>query len=221
VSDVCWSSYLNQFFILDYDHGKAFSLDESVGSREKLKEVLDFNKPKSILNYISNRKLDRCTCYGDTLLVALLNWQSKSIIEEYNLSNIQLIRTHTPPISCKENQNINSIRYNSTGSYIGVIVYEGTLGKQCQYFELREPHNMHAIRQIELGIDFSPRLLSLPKELFLASFYENAKYFLINSDGTLNETINYDRKISGSALINGKCLVVQTKSPYQLHFYDL
>lgn len=221
VTDVCWSSCLNQFLILDKDHGKAFSLDESVGGRAKLEEVLDFNETNGILGYIFKRQIQSCTCHRDTLLVALSNWRTESIIEEYNLSNRKSLRTHTPPISCKKNQNISSIRYNSTGSYIGVIVYEGTLGKQCQYFELREPHNMHAIRQIELGFDFFARLLSLPKEFFLVSFHTNAKCFLINSDGTLNETINYDTRISGSALINGKCLVAQTGSPYQLRFYDL
>ena len=219
VSDVCWSSYLNQFLILDSDHGTAFSLDDSVVGEEKLKPVLDFNKTTGFLNYFINRLWGSCTCYRDTLLVS--SFDRQSIVEEYNLSNMQLIRTHMPPISCKADQKINSIRYNSTGSQIGVLVCEGPLEKQRQYFELRESHNMHALSQVELGFGLYTRLLSLPNNKFLVSFRENNIYFLINSDGTLNETINYDGKILSNALINGKCLVVQTRDPCQLHFYDI
>jgi hypothetical protein len=68
-------------------------------------------------------------------------------------------------------------------------------------------------------------LLSLPNQQFLIHSSENKQFYLIDSnDGQLKQTIPYDAVIYSTALINEKCLVIQTDYKgydKQLRFYDL
>ena len=92
------------FFILDTKRRKLSSFDEGVNGKEKLKQILGFNKSKKSFRYFINQQMLSVTCYQETLSISSSDW--KPIIEEYNLTNCLLIRTHMPPISCEADQHI-------------------------------------------------------------------------------------------------------------------
>jgi hypothetical protein len=64
-------------------------------------------------------------------------------------------------------------------------------------------------------------LLTLPKQRFLVNVMYEQKFCLIDPNGQLKETIQYDANvINSTALINENCLVIQTERDL-LRFYDL
>lgn len=112
------------------------------------------------------------------------------------------------------------IRFSSNGTHLGLLLVED----DRFWFELRTPNDMNVLRITEIGRDKHCWLLSLPNEQFLTSIPTGRKFYLIDSTGKLNETIDYHgtaEHLLATALINEKCLVVYTNRPNQLHFYDL
>lgn len=218
IADVCWSSYFKKFLILDSKNAKLLALNINDSGINTVSEILDFNKSRGFFNYyFSSRKLDHMTCYQESLLVSI--YGSEIIIEEYKLSNRQLVQTYNVPYSCQRDQHLGQIQYNSSGSYLGVIVYEGNLSNCRQFFQLRKTYLMMILKQIELTHTSYIRLLPLPNDMFLAASCDK-KFFVINSKGTSHDTIDYEASISKTALINGKHLIILTRDS-QLRFYDL
>jgi hypothetical protein len=64
-------------------------------------------------------------------------------------------------------------------------------------------------------------LLGLPKQQFLLTSIREKKFYLIDANGQLKQTIEYDADAyMSTALINENCLVIQTDLNL-LRFYDL
>ncbi|CAF1246630.1 unnamed protein product [Didymodactylos carnosus] len=208
VWDMCWSSFLNQFLIPEYmGDSKLYSLD--ISSNNGLIPVLKLDG-----------RVPSCSCYEAILLVSSAG--KGSIIEVYEMTDSKLIRTYRPPVSCKKDQEIRMIRFNSNGTCVGVVL---TVGRFPHYasasFELRQASNMKVVQIVNLGKDSSD-VLALPNEQFLLSSHENRKLFLIDSNGQLKETIPYDTDVKSTAfLTDKKCLVIQTYESAELRFYDL
>jgi hypothetical protein len=202
--EIIWSSDLNGFLILSFDKNLHLLNVE----KRKLNKVKEFS-----------RGIRRCTCFENTLLIS--SDPPEPVIEVYDMkNNFKLINVFRSPLSCKINQRITYIRFNVSGSRLGVIV-NGSMPSEC-FFELRNPNNMHILTTININAD---KLLPLPTDEFLLHEYTGTKLFLIDKNGQVEKTIEpYDaeKKISAVAFIrNSKCLVRLTSCPYQLHFYDL
>ncbi|CAF1397961.1 unnamed protein product [Rotaria sordida] len=213
ISDMCFSSFLNQFFILSYKPDNIFySLDSST---HDLKQIKKFS-----------RTIWNCTCYDKALIVSEADPGSK--IEVYDLcaDHWNPVQTFTAPTSCKVDQQIEKIRFNSDGSCLGVILRQGSQPNYYHWFELRDPNNMTVISttKTDLGNDQWCWLLTLPDRQFLATLWREKKFLLFDSHGELQETTEYDKNVkylNSTALINGKYLVVQLWKPDELRFYNL
>ncbi|CAF2986864.1 unnamed protein product [Rotaria sp. Silwood2] len=152
IKDVCWSSYLNQFIILCYDTVC----------------LLDIVGKSRLTGYELSRGMSSCTCFEEVLL---LKPKIGSFMEEYNISSWELIRTHKPPVSCNKNQDIHAIRFNSTGTHLGLLISSKTSNNNYVFALHNWKDNMKLVQIItDLHLSFAsgnPNLLSLPDRQFL------------------------------------------------------
>ena len=207
VMDICWSSYLNQFLVLE-DGGKLYSMDVNDGATKQLKQIKTFDiRMKSV------------TCYEETFIVSSAD--HGSFIEEYNLSDWKLVRKHKPPYTCQANQMIWQMKLNSSGSRLGIILQNKD--NRCHTFELRNRNDMKMVHVVEIGNNLSYSLLSLPDQQFFINTLIEKKHFLIDPNGYVKETITYvdAALIISTVLMNRKSLIIQTMQPNELRFYDL
>jgi hypothetical protein len=221
VIDMCFSSYSNGFLILSQRPSALYLLDLSATTPHP-QQIKEFDK--------SN--MWSCSCDRETLIVSQGN--SGSTIEMYNLRDVSNpVQTFNAPVSCQSNQQIEKIRFNSDGSYVGLILCQRAKddpynGNYPHWFELRRPNDMTVVSVVQpqtiLGDDGWCWLLSLPNQQFLATLWRKKKFFLIGADGTVQETTEYDNEVkflNSIALLNDKCLVVQSWKPDEIRFYDL
>ena len=213
VSDMCFSSFLNQFLILSYKPDRRlYSLDPST---HDLKQIQNFS-----------RTIWSCTCYDETLVVSEGDLGSKIEVYDLRKNDWKPVRTVTAPSSCEVDQQIEKIRYNSDGSRLGVILRQGSQSNYYHWFELRNPNDMTVLSTIKtnLGNDQWCWLLALPNQQFLATLWRKKRLFLLDSHGELQETTEYDNNViylNSTVLVDDKCLVVQTWKPNELRFYNL
>ncbi|CAF1237442.1 unnamed protein product [Rotaria sordida] len=213
VSDMCFSSFLNQFLILSYKPDYIlYSLDPST---HNLKQIKKFS-----------RTIWTCTCSDKMFIVSEADLGSKVEVYDLSADHWNPVQTFTAPSSCEENQQIEKIRFNNDGSRLGVIIRQGSQNNYYHWFELRHPNNMTVIltTKTRLGNDQWCWLLTLPNQQFLATLWRKKKFVLFDSHGQLQETIEYNYNVNylnSAALVNDRCLVVQTWNPDELRFYNL
>jgi len=210
VYDICWSSFLKKFLISSKE--SLYSLD-IMKTEQQLKHIKDF----------PSRVIPSCTCNEDIFLI--FTHVDGKRIEEYNMSsNWKLIKTFKPPISCNKNDYIHGMRFNSNGSRLGVTLscIQEDNNSRRSWFELRNPYdNMKVLQIVQLTGHNCCGLLGLPKQQFLVDSSKGKKFYLIDANGQLKQTIEYDADAyMSTALINENCLVIQTDLNL-LRFYDL
>ncbi len=134
-------------------------------------------------------------------------------------------------MSYSKNQKIHSIRFNSTGTRLGVII--GEKEDQKYYFALHNWNDKMKLVQavLELNLlssNFYPKFLSLPNQQFVVYSDNKSGLHLINdSTGKLIESIDLscsDTKcIWSMAFINEdgdkKTIVIRTET--ELRFYNV
>ena len=215
VSDICFSSFLQQFLILsmkpnDYT---LYSLDPSL---HDLKQIIK-----------SNLIMWTCTCFQTMFIISEVYKDSGSTMIIYDLSKDWTpIKTFTPPLSCNVEHQIEKIRFNTDGSRLGMILREKLSYHYQYWFELRDSIDMTVIVKTNIHPDRDTWcwLLALSNQQFLATLSRNKIFFLFDSNGQLQETSGYDRStkfLNSIALLNNKWLVVQTWKPNELCFYKL
>ena len=221
VVDMCYASHLNGFLILSKTPSTLYLLDPSA-SAVNLQQIKEFK----------NENVWSLTCYETKLFVSY--GDRGSTIEEFDLKDVgNSVKIFTTPTSCQPDQQIEKIRFNSDGNYLGLILCrrekDDTYNRNYPFwFELRRPDDMAVISVVptrtELGSDSWCWLLSLPDCQFLVTLWRTNKVFLIKPDGTAQETMRYNggaKYLNSIALLNDKCLVVQTWQPDKLRFHNL
>jgi hypothetical protein len=209
VNDICWSNYLKQFLILS---------DRDLYS-------LDLTRKTPLIAEISQFAcdMDECTCYDNIFIV--INDCGGPIIEVWNMEmNWKLIRRYEEPISRNQYQGICSLRFSSSGMYLGVTLTEPFIQKA--YFQLRNWQDMNVLQIVEQPFYegyCNHYILSLPNDEFLVHKYSEKELFFFNSNGQRKQMIQYPKRIRSTALLmNDKnCFVIQTNRSNELHFYDL
>ena len=215
VSDMCFSSFLQQFLILsmDPDDYTLYSLDPSL---RDLKQIIK-----------SSRIMWTCTCFNTIFIISEAYKDSGSNIIVYDLSKDWTpIKTFTTPLSCKADQQIEKIRFNNDGSRLGMLLRQKRERDYQYWFELRDPIDMTVVVKTSIKPDNDTWcwLLALPNQQFLATIWRQKTFFLFDSNGQLQETSRYNKNVkflNSVALLNNKWLVVQTWKPDELHFYKL
>lgn len=213
IMDIHWSSYLNEFLILtDWETIKGFNCTTGV-----IRTI-----------WRVNEKISSFSSYEETLLMCIN--MIGSVIFEYNLSDWKLKRTIKPPISCKKHESILEMRFSSSGQHLAFVLNERDYPNFLYWIELRQSNTLNVLHVLRLGNEnISHNILQLPNEKTLVNTLDDDKRFFVinNLNGEIEETISYDsnQQIKTTALIGGRCLVVQVKSPgpgdSKLRFHDL
>lgn len=212
VSGMCFSSFLKQFLILGFKPDYTlYSLDSST---HELTQVKKFS-----------RAMWSCACYDKTFIIS--EGDNGSRIEVYDLcaDDWNPVKKFTAPLSCEADHQIEKIRFNSDGSRLGVILRQGSQYNYHYWFELRNSSDMTVILKSKIGPNSDDWcwLLALPNQEFLATLWRQKKLFLFDLNGQLKETTKYDKNVkylNSIALVNDKCLVVQTWQPDEICFYN-
>ena len=242
VYDICWSSYLQKFFISSvYPDYALYLLDPKA---QTLKKV--------------NKKVSRFACYEKTLLV----YASRTTIEVYRLASSaaaddddeclmksleEPVEILGPPITCDADESIYDIYFSSDGKYVVL----GLHYIDYDYGEHPESYSWGAFRAFrydgdgdmmrKIGPNISNPdgrcLLALPNETFLhLRSYDRALRVLEyapstavitdscgnshNQELSIKET-EYDLQRNPLAIaICGNCLAVKT-SDNEICLYDL
>lgn len=217
IDDLCWSSSLDRLLILSTNELHSLHLET-----KEIQLIKTFD-----------HKWTQCAVNQDTFLVTIGNY--KTNIEIYKLDNWELFKRFEPPLSAKNYQYITQLRFNSSGTKLGVALGGG----EQRIFQLRISNDMTILQSIDL-VHFSGctsyYMCPLPNdEFFVHAFLEN-EILLIDSNGQFKKNISYnDGQIISTALINdsSKYLVLQigkhltTKMNdddcyvYELHFFEL
>jgi hypothetical protein len=209
VYDICWSTYSKQFLILSDKDLYSFDLTRKT---PLMTEISQFSPD-----------MDECTCYDNIFIV--MSDYGGPVIEVWDMKmNWKLIQCYKQPMSRKEGQGICSIRFSSSGIYLGVTLTEPRIGKA--YFQIRNWQDMKVLQTVELPFYegfCNHYILAVPNDEFLVHKYSEREMFLFDSNGKCKQTIQYGKRICSKALLlnDKKCLAVQTSRPDELHFYDL
>ncbi|CAF3818747.1 unnamed protein product [Adineta steineri] len=196
---------------------KLYSLD-IIGSKS-LEQVIKFSQT-----------MWKCTCHSERLLVS--SGYEGAIIEEYNMNNFKLIQTYKTPISCQENQEIVSIQFNTDGTCLGVLLRYGRkdeyYGVPLEYdyytFELRNSSSQMNLLSCYTDLpNMNYDLLPFADGQFMVYAFMDNKFLLFDCNGKLKETIHCDGTniVSMTLSIKKNSLMILTRLPDELHFYDI
>jgi hypothetical protein len=240
VLDICWSSYLQKFFISSED-SNLYLLD-----------------PKAQTLKMVKKGVARFACYEKTLIV----YESRSTIGVYRLTSSAAadddgewlmkslekpVEILGPPITCDADESIQQIYFSSDGKYLVLglyfVDYNGEHPESYSWGAFRvfrHDGDGDMMRKIETRISLSSgwRLLALPDEKFLQlRSYDGHLIVLdyststaINNDSCGNsydnqepsiKTTEYDLQRTVLAIsICDNCLAVKT-SDNEICLYDL
>ncbi|CAF2253511.1 unnamed protein product [Rotaria magnacalcarata] len=136
IYDICWSTVLNLFIVLDQKH--LYFVDEKTMSIEKV-------------STIEKRKWLSCTCLKEFLFLSTNEWGS-SITKILLNSSKKLDKQWQSPDICKKDEYIDVITNNKRK--IAMIIRNSS--KQTVRFELRSPETLDRIWSIILNDVWSP-----------------------------------------------------------------
>ena len=240
VSDVCWSSYLQFFFVLSNDQ-KLYTLDPI---KQKLKMVKTLHESPIMCN---------CACYEKTLV--LLPRKSYSSIEMYDLSSPaaiddeSIIKSLETPIQILQlalysgEVEIEKVCFSSDGKYLALVTYLCDFNYSDSGYEVM--FHLHAVRQDgnermkregEIVLwNYSTWLIALPDEKLLVRgrsedqlvVLDYSKSININDDSNSNnqkleiEQVGYNAQCKTTAFaICGNCLALVGLDG-EIRLYDL
>lgn len=193
VQDICWSSYKQQFLILERDNWLY-----SFNSKTRLSRPI----------HRFQKETYSVTCHGNRLLAL-----TEDTIEEYDVQEWKLVKDFLVT------QFIRRIEFDSSGTYLGIILWENA--SENSRFQLRYSLDMTLLRDISLG-ESSANLRSLPNRQFLIGLPKKYELCVFDPHDLSKQDIRFEKVICSMALLgNAKRLIIQTDNPEKLYFYGL
>jgi hypothetical protein len=201
IIDMCWSSALNQFILID--ETDLFLVDETITSIDKIHIKTD-------------HKWFSCTC-SDTSLFLSTSGLGPSL-NEFNLApKIQFIKNWSSPFTCKKNEQIDRILY--TNETIALLITNPS--NKSVRIELRFSKTLDFLWGLALNIKCTKQIAFhcclLSFDEWLIADYENCHLIHITKCGQIKATIKYPVVPYRVNLFNQNILVVLTKTGKSFH----
>ncbi|CAF0892308.1 unnamed protein product [Adineta ricciae] len=210
VYDMCWSTYLNKFLVLSSKG--LYSFDPTCQNPLTM-EVSAFAD-----------RMDECTCHENIFMI--ISDAGGADLQVWNMEwKWKMIRRYSQPKTCRLGEAINSIRFSSSGTYLGVTLTAPFIGKA--FFQLRNPKDLTVLEIVERPFYegyCNHYMLALPNDEFLGYKYSEREIFVYHPNGQQKDVVRYSKSIcSISLMMNGNIcrLAIQTHQPDELHFHDL
>ncbi|CAF4269589.1 unnamed protein product, partial [Rotaria sp. Silwood2] len=176
ISNMCWSSTLDRFLIIE--KSKIYLVDDQIMSIKNLRMT-------------EKRIWFSCTC-SDTSLFLSLDEISSSIIEFNLLPSIKLVNEWKSPYTCKNDEYIDNIVYNNSKL---ALMITNRFEKSAR-MELRSSKTLERIWSLQLDTVCYQnkvfRCCSINFNEWLVADYQNRRLLHITKDGNLKTIIIYD-----------------------------
>jgi hypothetical protein len=201
IHDMCWSSVLDRFIVIDENN--VFLFDQNTMSIE-------------IFPSIQNQKWLRGAC-SDTSLYLLTYELPSSIIEYRLLPSIQLTRHWKSPDTCEKNEIINHMRYNN--ETLALIITKPLKRTAC--IELRTSKTFERLWSLQLDVEKSQKLIFtcciLTEDEWLVTDYGVGRILQITKQGKVKSTCRYQPQPLYTTMFNPRMLLVSTDNGLNLH----
>ncbi|CAF3951529.1 unnamed protein product, partial [Rotaria magnacalcarata] len=171
ISDICWSSILNRFIVVNCKY--VFILDEKT-------MVLELFLSSDAINWI------RGTCSYTTLYLSTEGIGS-SIFEYSLVSSSVLLKEWQSPMTCTNNEWIEDLKFHN--DFLGLVI--GSYTNSDARFELRSSTTLISLWSIQLEGIYSMypiRCCSIIDHQWIVVAFRNPKIFHISKDGKLLNT---------------------------------
>lgn len=198
---MCWSATLKQFVVINKQ--RIFLVNENLNAIKRVQ-------------VIQNRILYSCACSNTSLFVSIHDWGSQ-ILEYKLLPEIEFVKEWTPPDTCRQDERINDISYNS-GSI--ALVIKNPSNKTCRV-ELINPNTFHRTRQLQSEVQNIEKntfaLCSLADDGWLVIDRGNHQVLYITKDGAMRAKQEYNETIRCVNMFGSDLLVITTNN--EIHFH--
>jgi hypothetical protein len=201
IDDMCWSSVLDRFIVIDDDN--VFLVDPIKLSIEEI-------------SIVPEKKWCSCTCSDRSLYLSTMGLDS-SITEYSLLPTIQLIRRWKSPDTCQKDEQIDHMRYNNeTLALLVAKPHNETL-----HIQLRTSKTLQRLWSLELDIryvnNYSFSFCLVNEDEWLVVDHENSRFIHITSDGKMKETRAYNLGPCYPCMLGSDILAVVTNKDVNFH----
>lgn len=176
IHDMCYSTVLNQFIVTSSPD--VFLVNQNRLSMERV-------------SLTQKHKWCSCTCSDESLFLSTSEYGS-SIVEYSLLPSMQFSTQWKPPISCKQNEYINHMRFNN--KTLAVLISQGDT--QFVYIELRTVKTLQRLWSLQLNIRNACKMVfsfcSINHDEWLICDHENYRLICITNGGKMKAMCDYD-----------------------------
>jgi hypothetical protein len=199
--DMCWSSILDQFIIIDND--TVFLFDERTMSIQNIETI-------------EKRRWASCTC-SDASLFLSTRERGSSIVEIKLSPSIAIIKEWKSPTTCTKDERIHGTAHNSGTCAIIIRNYE----EESMRIELRSCETLDRLWSFSLDIianqKFMFRCCALFDDGWLVADYESKRLLQVTKDGELKTTTSYNTIPYCAKLFTSDMLAVFTPTKLNIH----
>ncbi|CAF4179144.1 unnamed protein product [Rotaria socialis] len=191
ISDICWSSILNRFIVVNCKY--VFILDEKT-------MVLELVLSSDTVNWI------RGTC-SDTILYLSTEGVGSSIFEYTLMPSSVLLKEWQSPMTCTNNEWIEDLKFQN--GFLGLVI--GSCTNSDARLELRSSTTLISLWSIQLEEIYSMypvRCCPIVDQQWMVVAFRNPKIFHISKDGQLLNTDQQYRSPSNICQIGNDLLAI-------------
>jgi hypothetical protein len=201
IDDMCWSSVLDRFIVIDDDN--VFLVDPIKLSIEEI-------------SIVPEKKWCSCTCSDRSLYLSTMGLDS-SITEYSLLPTIQLIRRWKSPDTCQKDEEIDHMRYNN--ETLAILVAKPR--NETVHIQIRTSKTLQQLWSLQLDIRYVkkyPLSFCLVNEgEWLVADYKSSRFIHITSDGKMKEIRAYNSVPCYPCMFGSDILAVVTNESLNFH----
>lgn len=204
ITDMCWSSTLNQFIVVEAS------------------EIYFINQNTLVTESIERIRRERwmsCTC-SDTSLFLSTRVHGSSVVEMNLLPRKTIVREWKSPQSCAPNEDITCIGYNKETL---ALLIRNDLHKTMK-MDLKSSVTFNCFWSLPLDTGYSSnktlRFCSLIDDEWLIADHERSRLIHISKDGRVKTTVMYDEIPWFVNLFGSNILAVSIKK-HRLNFHEI
>lgn len=161
----------------------------------------------------------RFTCTNDHIY--LVYWGLESVVESIRISNWETDKRWLSPMTCRVNEAITALRWNSS-QQLGLAIQDenNPLNRRFR-FEIRDL-SLTILHTLPLYVDSGifTRLAALPDCTWALLNVDETFIFIINEAGELVDKVNWDQGPLFNISVVGENTVV-LRSKHKICFYDV